>query len=292
MDIAKTYPILDQPLEISVRAGESQESRRPVGEVGIGEISLSYLNVMSGESVQVSATVGGKGIAYIFAEAMLYDVHNARLYGPLRRAHIRAPHEQVTRGVARPVWNETEIVSYEYRPVLRLLSSGEGATFGFLTPESYPTEGVETIWKAEGEYTLGASGNTYRAVLSFGDDGTSRGTTVFKKARFGERPSRIHIRQGDRFTPRVLSLWRDPAGIWQEEEAFASPLQLEGAGVHWLEQPCPLDEMYVGFAVRDFDDCWARRYVPLAEVVKPNTESGDLPNQLLSNSDSPPVEYW
>lgn len=266
MDVLKSYTLLGKTLEIYAppQTPPDQVARR-AENVQIGAITLSASRVCAaaGEGVRISAEISGSEIAHIYAEALLCDMRSGHLYGPLWRQHIRSAEEKRVGGLTHPVWGGQVQAAYDYQPALRLLFSGGEISFAFLLPEAYPSAGAGTGWTQAGEHTSVVTGNTRRAVLTFDTQGALRRARAFKAGSSGQSPSALTLRRGDRFAPAVQILLHQTDGSWQSQQSHATPLTLQGADVHWEAHPLPEGEIYIGFAVRDYDDRWQRRYAPL-----------------------------
>jgi hypothetical protein len=237
---------------------ETLQPEAAAENVSIGEIDL--VDCEADERVRLTVPINGADIAFVYFEAWLWDAATERLYGPLWREHLRAPREQKTGGVLRPLWGESLEVTYEFLPRILLLTQGEAHAPAFPIPERYPDASGQTTWTITGQYVF-ADGKSRRAELSFTRAGQLRRVTTFKAGRIGEAPAETTIRPGDRFTPYARCLRLDAAGRWLAGEFPLAPLTLQSAALNWSLHPLPGDELRLGFLARDFDNRRVRRYI-------------------------------
>ncbi|MBN2548304.1 MAG: hypothetical protein JXB15_04035 [Anaerolineales bacterium] len=230
------------------------------GKISFSPIQLSAQEVKAGKGLEVTATISGENIAYVFNELWLYDPPQKQAYGPLWRGYIETPRRRFFFGWKRPVWSDTQDLSFTIKPGLRCLTDGAAASLTCLVPEKYGLKDNDSPLVTSGEMISADSGKRRKARLFFDDERRLRKVIGYSgRGGFGS-PRAMVLQPSDQFIPELSILSAlEEGGQWPEKSALGDPLTFGEAGLTWIDEEPIAGSYLVGFAVQDLDGNWTRK---------------------------------
>lgn len=235
------------------------------GDVQLGPITLSASTIAPGDTVALSARVGGQDITFVYLELLLRNPQTGQYYGPVYREAIAAPRMQTIGGVDVPDWREPLVAQVTVQPFLRLLTDGKEWSLGFVRPPAPKTPDAAKIYTLEALYRSAWGRKQHRAQVSFDSTGEGQSLLVFRDTEGGAMPRAANPRRGDRFTP-LLQVYR-PAGeegVAQESAIVqGDTLKWRGEGLRWQAEPLLPGTYLAGLVAEDLDGQLHRRYAEL-----------------------------
>jgi hypothetical protein len=234
------------------------------GAFEIEPVTLSSDEIAWDEAVTLSTWVSGKNIAFIYVDLALYDPERDRLYGPVYRDYILASHDKEVGGVIYPDWEDSIHVEIEIEPVLRVLTDGVDAAFGFVSPERYGVAAEDAVYWLDGLYTTADGQTTRDARMLF--DSAGKMEQLLVSGKFGKgAPRPITPQLGDQFTPFAQALVppQGKAGGWQREKCLTNTLTFHTPSIWWEEEDLIPGIYLMGIIVQDLDGNLSREYAEL-----------------------------
>jgi len=245
----------------SAKTSRARGVRSPgAGKFQIKTVELSAQEISAGDSVQLSASIEGKGIAYIFTDLLMRDPKRKQYYGPVLRDFVMANRTRTVGGVTHPHWDSDLELTLDLRPRLRMLTDGNASTFGFFQPASYDS----SEFFLDGLYTSAEEKTSRRARLSVDGDGVFKKMVANEETERGSFPSEARLGSGDQFAPYVelIAHAKDEDG-WGAMDCVASSVTFRGEPFRWEERPPLAGDYLAGILVQDLDGQLTRMYAAL-----------------------------
>jgi hypothetical protein len=224
------------------------------GIIAISEIEFSSGSVAPGDSVLVSADVGGGNIGQIYLFVGFYD-GNANAIFLADMDYLESEPTREVNGVFYPTWSEADEfrLEFEWEPVVFNITDGNNSYTALLKPQSYGATPGEAVYSVEGVYRFANNSGEVNARLLF-SDGVLRQVVGITGVEDTGAPREIIPQSGDQFT--ILEKWfdLDSAGkVRQQAQQEGGILEFGVLPFTWEELDAAAGEYIVGFIVEDMD---------------------------------------
>lgn len=245
----------------------------------IDPLTLSAAAISQGASVHLSTCVHGHGIAFVYADMLLFDDELGQVYGPVQRSYVPAAHDREIAGILSPNWEDDVLLELDFTPTLRVLTDGVNSGFGFVSPDRYVgSSSVSKHW-LRGIYST-AGQNSREAKMYFNPAGEME-KLMLSGASFGRRtPREIVPQPGDQFAPFVqfFKLPLDESSVGLGSKCLTNTLTFQGSAMRWVEEIAMPGVYLVGIIVQDMDSGRFRKYVKLTVTATADDQTSlDVP---------------
>ena len=224
------------------------------GQISISDITTSASAVSVGSSVNLSATISGNNVGYVYLFTGYYDANANSVY-VADLDYLESPTTQSLNGVYYPVWSESGefIMDFDWEPLMYGISDGTNLITVGLNPESYGATYQDAVYSVDGTYGFADGSAAVPARLYF-RDGLLRQVYGFNGSDTTGAPSEIYPQTGDTFT--VTEHWMDldsqgnVTGTVTEE---GGTLTFGSDMFTWELMNAAAGQYMVGFIVEDLD---------------------------------------
>lgn len=224
------------------------------GQISVSEITASDNVVSVGSSINLSATVSGNNIGYIYLFTGYYDQNSNSIFV----ADLDYLESSVTKnlnGLYYPTWSEGSefILDVDWEPLLYgITGGGEIATVG-LKPETYGATYQDAVYSVDGTYGFADGRSPIMARLFF-RDGLLRQVYGFNGNDTTGAPWEIYPQTGDTFTVQERWLDLDAQGqVVAESSQDGQTLVFGDEMFRWQALNAPSGTYVVGFIIEDLD---------------------------------------
>jgi hypothetical protein len=262
------YHYNDRSFKLDDAAPISPSSSVPSRVPGSGSISISAISASSsslepGQTVKLSAEIGGSNIGYIYLLIGFYDPQSNAIF-VADTDFLESAQTQSVGGAFYPRWPDSNFVmNYDWNAGLFSISDGSTRTLALFAPESYGASAEDAIYKVEGTYTFVDGGESRYAQLLFQDAKLIQ-VLGYNGSQQAGAPSEITPQAGDTFT--VFQKWLSLDAQGNVSETTSEPgdtLTFSGAPFIWEEVYAPAGDYVVGFIVKDHDGNQKASYATL-----------------------------
>jgi len=223
------------------------------GNISLTQFTVSRSEVGPGETVTLSADIGGENIGHIYLFAGYYDRQSNSVF-VADQDYLEGSQTRQVDGVYYPDWGEGDFtLTFEWEPVVFGVSNGDSVVSALFRPEDFGRTWEEATYTVDGTYTFADSGEQLDARLYF-INGVMRQVFGFTGDSEASAPREITPNTGDTFT--VVEEWLD---LNNNGEVVSRALQ-QGATLTFGEQmftwetlDAAVGEYVLGFVVEDLD---------------------------------------
>jgi hypothetical protein len=222
--------------------------------VDISEIRLSDTEAAPGSPVQLSATITGEQIGYIYLMVGYYDqVNNSILM--LDTDYLESSDTREVNGVFYPVWPQGESfnINLSWEPTVFEIGDGVSTETVMLAPLTYGSSSEDAVYTVDGLYTFADSGEQRHSRLYF-RQGQLQQIFGFTDQDGVGAPAEIYPSNGDTFT--IQQNWMD----LNTDGSVKGNTIVEGSTLTFGEQMFTWEEVYaapgdylIGVMVKDMD---------------------------------------
>jgi hypothetical protein len=241
-----------QPAAPSVPSGSTVTRSPGQGVIEIAPITLSSDSVIPGDAIEVSTTITGDKIGYIYLFVGFYDQGSNSIF-KADTDYLDSPNTQELNGVFYPVWDSSDFnFIFDWDPTLFQISDGETSTVALFNPQTYGASAEDAVYTVDGLYTF-TDGSSRTARLYF-RDGIMRQVFGFTDANLTGGAREITPQTGDTFT--VFETWMDLDSSGQVTDTITkngTTLTFSDQPFVWEEVWAPVGNYVLGLIVTDLD---------------------------------------
>ena len=130
------------------------------GQITISDITTSASTVSAGSSVNLSATISGNNVGYVYLFTGYYD-QNANSIYVADMDYLESPNTHSLNGVYYPVWSDSGefVMDFDWEPLMYGISDGKNTITVGMNPESYGATYQDAVYSVDGTYGF-ADGST------------------------------------------------------------------------------------------------------------------------------------
>ncbi len=243
---AQPQPPLAQPVA-GVRAPGA-------GDLRISPLELSASDVAPGQSVLMSADVGGDNIGHIYLYVGFYDQDANSIFVADMDFLETEPTREVG-GVYYPTWSEADEfrLEFEWEPVVFNITDGNSSFTALFKPQSYGATSDQAIYTVDGVYEYADGSGSINARLVFSDGILNQVLGISGDGDFGA-PREIIPSLGDQFT--IMETWLDldeGGNIKEQVQQPGGRLTFGSQTFSWEELDAAAGAYVIGFIVEDMD---------------------------------------
>ena len=241
-----------QPAAPSLPSGSTVTRSPGQGVIEIAPITLSSDSVIPGDAIEVSTTITGDKIGYIYLFVGFYDQASNSIF-KADTDYLDSPNTQELNGVYYPVWDSSDFnFEFDWEPTLFQISDGDTSTVALFSPQTYGASAEDEVYTVDGIYTF-TDGSSRTARLYF-RDGVLRQVFGFTDANLTGGAREITPQTGDTFT--VYETWLDLDSSGQVTDTITeegTTLTFSGQPFVWEEVWAPAGNYVLGLIVTDLD---------------------------------------
>lgn len=233
------------------------------GDISISGLAASRSQVGLGETVTLTADIGGQNIGHIYLFVGYYDRQSNSVF-VADRDYLESSDTRQVDGVHYPDWGEGDFtLEFDWEPVVFAVSDGNSLVPALFAPDGYGHTYEEALYTVDGTYTFADGGEELDARLYF-VDGVMRQAFGFVGGTDAGAPREITPQPGDRFT--VVEEWLD---LNNDGEVVSRALQQGDTLTFgdrmftWETLDAAAGEYVVGFVVEDLDGNRREAFVPI-----------------------------
>jgi hypothetical protein len=224
------------------------------GQITISDITASATSVSVGSSINLSATIRGNNVGYVYLFTGYYD-QNANSIYVADMDYLESPNTHSLNGVYYPVWSESGefVMDFDWEPIMYGINDGTKTITVGMNPESYGATYQDAVYSVDGTYGFADGSPSIMARLYF-RDGLLRQVFGFNGNDTAGAPCEIYPQTGDTFT--VTEHWMDldaqgvvTATVTQE----GGTLTFGSDMFTWEALNAASGKYMVGFIVEDLD---------------------------------------
>jgi len=224
------------------------------GIVDISEIRLSGSEAAPGSPIQVSATISGEQIGYIYLLVGYYDQGNNSIL-MLDTDYLESSDTREVNGVFYPVWPQDEPfnLNLSWEPTVFEIGDGVSSETVMLSPLTYGADSEDAVYTVDGLYTFGDSGEQRHSRLYF-RQGQLQQVFGFTDQDGVGAPAEIYPSRSDTFT--IQQKWMDlnPDGSLKGNTTVnGTTLTFGDQMFTWEEVYAAPGEYLIGLMVKDMD---------------------------------------
>jgi hypothetical protein len=223
------------------------------GNISLTQFTASRSEVGPGQTVTLSADIGGENLGHIYLFAGYYDRQSNSVF-VADQDYLESPQTRQVNGVYYPDWGEGDFtLTFDWEPVVFGVSNGASVVPTLFKPEDFGRTWEEAIYAVDGTYTFADGGEQLEARLYF-VNGVMRQVFGFTGDSEASAPREITPTAGDTFT--VVEEWLD---LNNNGEVVSRALQqgatltFGGQMFTWETLDAAAGEYVVGFVVEDLD---------------------------------------
>ena len=224
------------------------------GQISITDLTISNDTVSVGSSVNLSATIRGSNVGYVYIFTGYYD-SNANSIFIADLDYLESATSQNLNGIYYPVWSESGefILDFDWEPILYGISDGTNTITVGLNPETYGATYQDAVYSVDGTYSFADGSDPIPARLSF-RDGILRQVYGFNGSDTAGAPSEIYPQTGDTFTIQENWLDLDSQGQVIETVTQEGGTLTFGSDMFiWEVLNAATGQYLIGFIVEDLD---------------------------------------
>jgi len=223
------------------------------GGISLTQFTASRSEVGLGETVTLSADIGGENLGYIYLFVGYYDRASNSVFAADQDYLESADTRQVS-GVYYPDWGVGDFtLSFDWEPVVFAVSDGESFVPVLFRPEDYGRTWDEAIYTVDGTYTFVDDGEQLAARLYF-INGVMRQVFGFTGDPDASAPREITPSAGDTFTFQEEWLDLNNNGeVISRALQDGSTLTFSDRMFTWETLDAAAGEYVLGFVVEDLD---------------------------------------
>ena len=233
------------------------------GQISVTQLSASRSEVGIGQSLNLSADIGGENLGYVYLFVGYYDRSSNSVF-VADQDYLESGDTRQVSGVYYPDWGVGDFtLSFDWEPVVFAVSDGDNLVPALFRPSDFGRTWEEAVYTVDGTYTFADGGEQLPARLYF-INGVMRQVFGFSGDSAAGAPDEITPRAGDTFT--VQEEWLD---LNSNGEVVSRALQDGGTLTFgdrmftWETLDAAAGEYVVGFVVEDLDGNRQESFTPI-----------------------------